>query len=383
MTFARYWCVRLKPFTVKYAAKGLFGENIFTSDGQLWKVLRQTLQPAFQSQQIQDHAQIMIQATAEMIDQWQPGQTIEVCETMMDLTMGITTQAFFGVDLRGQAAVAGLVKFIELFNQRISGLPVPGWLPLPSTIQMKRYIAQTDKLLSPLIAERRESTETYTDILAMLLSAQAADETGLITDQQVRNEVMNLFAAGYEVTGNSLAFALYLIHKHPSVEARLRLEIDQILGNRLIKFEDLVKMPYLECVLKESMRLLPVTTVFARQSTKKVSWGDRSIPKNAAVLISPWTVHRRADIFADPLTFNPGRFAVSARSKIPTFAYLPFSGGSRICLGQAFAMTQMRINLATILQRYRLTTAPDYQLKPYFSFNTRPKDGLPMSLEKV
>ena len=372
-----------KPFTVKYAAKGLFGENIFTTDGKLWEVLRQTLQPAFQSQQIRNHTQIMIQASLELVDQWKPGQTIEICQAMMDLTMGITTQAFFGVDLRDREEARDLVRFIELFNQRISGLPIPGWLPLPSTLEMKHHIVKTDRLLSPLIVKRRESKGTYTDILAMLLNAQASDKTGLITDQQIRNEVMNLFAAGYEVTGNSLAFALYLIHKHPLVEARLRAEIDQVIGNRPITFDDLAQMPYLECVLKESMRLLPVNTVFGRQSTTNVTWADRSIPKNSFIMISPWTLHRRADIFADPLTFNPDRFEVKVRSQIPKFAYLPFGGGHRICLGQAFAMTQMRINLATILQRYRLKTAPDYKLEPYFSFNTRPKNGLPMQLKKV
>ncbi|WP_019508616.1 cytochrome P450 [Pleurocapsa sp. PCC 7319] len=372
-----------KPFPVKYAAKGLFGENIFTTDGKLWEVLRQTLQPAFQSQQIKNHSQIMIQASREMVDRWEPGQTIEICQAMMDLTMGITTQAFFGVDLRGKAEGKVLVRFTELFNERISGIPVPAWLPLPVTLELKRYLNQGYKFFNSLIAERRAAKGTYTDILAMILNAQAADETGLITDQQVRNEVSNLFAAGYEVTGNSLAFTLYLIHKHPSVEARLRAEIEQVIGNRPITLDDLAQMPYLECVLKESMRLLPVNTVFARQSTTNVAWADRSIPKNSFILISPWTLHRRADIFADPLAFNPDRFEVKVRSQIPKFAYLPFGGGPRICLGQAFAMTQMRINLATILQQYRLTTAPDYQLVPYFSFNTRPKHGLPMQLEKV
>ncbi len=370
-----------KPATVKWAAAGLFGENLFTSDGRLWQVVRQTLQPAFQSQQIRDHAQIMIDETVAMVNQWQPGQTVEMCQAMMDLTMGITSQAFFGIDLRDRPEAKGIVRFIELFNQRISGIPVPGWLPLPATLEMKRYISDTNRLLTPLITERRQNPGRYTDILAMLVQAQAADNTGLITDQQVCNEVKNLFAAGYEVTANSLAFALYLINEHPSVAARLRAEIDRVIGQRTIQFEDLAQMPYLECVLKESMRLLPVTTVFARQSVESVTWADRQIPKNSAVLISPWTVHRRAEIYPNPLTFDPERFDISVRSQIPKFAYLPFSGGTRICLGQAFALTQMRINLATILQRYQLCTAPGYVMEPYFSFNTRPKNGLPMQVE--
>ena len=372
-----------KPFTVKYAAKGLFGENIFTTDGKLWEVLRQTLQPGFLSQQIRSYSQIMIETSLELVDRWKSGETIEICQEMMDLTMGITTQAFFGVDLRDRTEGKVLIRFIELFNQRLSGLPVPSWLPLPATLEMKRYLNGGNEFFNALIAARRAAKGTYTDLFAMILNAQAADQTGLMTDKQICNEVSNLFAAGYEVTGYSLAFTLYLIHKHPLVEARLRAEIDRVIGDRPITFDDLAQMPYLECVLKESMRLLPVITVFGRQSIAKVTWGDREMPKNSAVFISPWTLHRRADIFADPLTFNPDRFEVKVRSQIPKFAYLTFGGGQRICLGQAFALTQMRINLATILQRYRLTTAPDYQLEPYFSFNTRPKNGLPMQLEKV
>ncbi|MEM6353230.1 MAG: cytochrome P450, partial [Cyanobacteria bacterium P01_D01_bin.14] len=321
--------------------------------------------------------------TVAMAKQWQPGQTVEICQAMMDLTMGITSQAFFGIDLRDRPEAKVIVRFIELFNERVSGIPVPGWLPLPATLEMKRYITDSRRLFNPLIDERRRNPQPYTDILAMLVQAQETDETGLITDAQVCNEVTNLFAAGYEVTANSLAFALYLIQQHPNVETRLRAELDQVLGQRTITFEDLAQLPYLECVLKEAMRLLPVTTVFARQSTETVTWADRTIPKNAAVLISPWTLHRRADVYPEPLTFNPDRFEVSVRSQIPKFAYLPFSGGTRICLGQAFAMTQMRINLATILQRYRLSTPHNYVMEPYFSFNTRPKNGLPMQIALV
>lgn len=161
-----------KPTTVKWAAKGLFGENLFTADGRLWQLVRQTLQPAFQSQQIRDHAQIMVDESKALVKQWQPGQTIEICEAMRDLNMGITSQAFFGVDLRERAEAKAIVRFIDLFNRRISGIPVPAWLPLPATLEMKRYIAAGRQLMDPLIAERRQNPGTYTDILSLLVEAQ-------------------------------------------------------------------------------------------------------------------------------------------------------------------------------------------------------------------
>ncbi|MEL6327368.1 MAG: hypothetical protein AAFQ61_10755, partial [Cyanobacteria bacterium J06626_23] len=140
-------------------------------------------------QQIRDHAQIMIDETVAMAKQWQPGQTVEICQAMMDLTMGITSQAFFGIDLRDRPEAKVIVRFIELFNERVSGIPVPGWLPLPATLEMKRYITDSRRLFNPLIDERRRNPQPYTDILAMLVQAQETDETGLITDAQVCNEV--------------------------------------------------------------------------------------------------------------------------------------------------------------------------------------------------
>lgn len=140
-------------------------------------------------------------------------------------------------------------------------------------------------------------------------------------------------------------------------------------------------MPYLEMVLKESMRLLPVTTVVSRQATEKVVLNGYTLPKNSLVLIAPWTLHRCPEYFPNPLGFDPERFHPDRKDKIPKFAYLPFSAGLRICIGNAFAMMQMRINLATILQDYRLSVAPGYQFEPFYSFNTRPKNGLPMTVE--
>jgi cytochrome P450 len=319
-------------------------------------------------------------------------------KAMMNLTLGITTKALFGQDLRDDVAGQAIIRFIELFSQRLSRLPVPAWLPIPSNWEIKRQIAIIDRHLSPLIAERHQLFAEHDDVLSMLIQAQAADTTGLLTNQQIKNEVLNLFAAGYEVTAHTLAFTLYLISQHPDVEARLFDEIDRVLGQRAITqgvapavgcpkgckaiaIPDLEQMPYLEMVLKESMRLLPVTTVLSRQATEKVVLNGYTLPKNSLVLIAPWTLHRCPEYFPNPLCFDPERFHRDRKDTIPKFAYLPFSAGPRICIGNAFAMMQMRINLATILQGYRLTVAPEYQFEPFYSFNTRPKNGLPMTVE--
>jgi cytochrome P450 len=370
-----------KPFIVKYTAKEFFGENVFTSDEELWQVLRAAIQPAFHAQRINAYASIMVDYTKAMLSQWQPGQVIDIPQAMMDLTLGITTKALFGRDLRDETEGQAIVRFIELFSQRLNGFPIPSWVPIPSNGEIKRLIAASDRFFSPLIEERRQSVEEHDDVLSMLIQAQAADTTGLLTNHQIRNEVMNLFAAGYEVTAHTLAFTLYLISQHLDVEARLLEEIDRVVDRRAIAIPDLEQMPYLEMVLKESMRLLPVTTVLSRQATENVVLNGYTLPKNSAVLFAPWTLHRCPEYFPNPLCFDPERFHRDRKDKIPKFAYLPFSAGPRICIGNAFAMMQMRINLATILQNYRLTVAPEYQFEPFYSFNTRPKNGLPMTVE--
>ncbi len=367
-----------KPFGIKYTANQFFGDNLFTSDGELWKTLRSTLQPGFSVPRLQSYAQTVIGYTQKIMDRWQPGETVEITDAMMEVTLRSTTQCFFGLDLYSSQSGENLLRFIELFFKRISSFPVPAWIPIPSNREIKKLLKDRNDFFLPLIQERRISGEDKGDILSMLVKGQTADTTGLITDMQVCNEVSNLFAAGYEVTAYSLAFTLYLLDQYPKVEARLRHEIDRVLGTRTITVEDLEKMPYLEQVLQESMRLLPVIAVVGRQAIEPITIQGHPLPKNSSIIVSPWTLHRRADIYPEPLTFKPDRFADHNISKS---AYIPFSGGPRACIGQGFAMMQMRINLAMILQRYRLSLPSDYVFKPIFNFNTRPKNGLPMILQ--
>lgn len=368
-----------KPFGVKQAARALFGENLFTSDGEVWRVLRAAQQPAFHTQRVNTYGTIMAAHTAQMLDGWATGQPIDIPQQMMDLTLGITTKALFNVDLRGQEAGRAIIRFIELFNERIaSPVPIPGWLPTPGNREMKRLIGIADAVLQPIIEERRATGEDKGDVLSMLLLAQKEDKTGILTDHQVRNEINNLFAAGYEVTGNTLAFTLYLLAQHPAVAAKVVQELDTVLGDRLVTVGDLAQLPYLEMVIKESMRLLPVTTVVARQSVDAIHLDAYVIPKNQTVLVAPWTLHRHPVYFPQPTQFEPERFSVAHREAMHKHAYIPFVTGPRICLGNAFALLQLKVNLATILQRYHLTVAPGYQFEPFFRFNTRPKNGLPM-----
>jgi cytochrome P450 len=367
-----------KPFTVKYTAKQLGIDNVFTSDGELWQILRKAMQPAFHTRRIENYAGIMVDHTEEMLAGWADGQRVDIPAAMMELTLGITTRALFGKDMRGDQVAAAIVRFIALFSERIAGLPIPGWLPTRTNRELKQLVATGNAWLEPLIAERKADPHRYDDVLAMLIEAQRADTTGLLTDQQVRSEVTNLFAAGYEVVAHTLAFTLYLVAEHPDVAARIHDELARVLGGQPPTAATLGELTYLDLVIKESMRLLPVTTVLSRQTCAPVTLREHTLPKDRLVLFSPWLLQRDPQYFPDPLAFRPERFDPEAGQAINRYAYLPFSSGPRVCIGNAFALMQMKINLALIWQRYQLQVAPGYTFAPLYQFNTRPKGGLPM-----
>jgi cytochrome P450 len=367
-----------KPATIKCVARHLFGHNLFTSDDALWHKLRTTMAPAFHSRRVDTYADIMVHYTHEMLDAWQDGTTLDLPAAMMHTTLAITSKALFNADMRNPEVEQAIIRFIELFNQSITGVPVPGWIPTRRNREMKHLVALGRHHLQPLIDARRRTGVDQGDVLSILVRAQREDDTGLLTDAQVTNEITNLFAAGYEVTAHTLAFTLYLIAMHPEVEARLLAEIDAVLEKRSVQVADLPRLPYLERVLQESMRLLPVTTVIARQAAERVVLEGVTLRKWDMVMVSPWTLHRHPQCYDTPQHFDPGRFSPERRRRMSKFAYIPFGIGPRVCLGSAFAMLQMRLNLATILQRFRLSLVPGYILEPFYRFNTRPKGGLPM-----
>ncbi|WP_088893629.1 cytochrome P450 [Leptolyngbya ohadii] len=379
-----------KPGNVKRVAKGVFGENLFTSDGELWQQLRSTLQPAFQAKRLNAQVEMMVDTTESAIASWKIGQVVDLSAAMMDLTLGITTQALFGQDLRHTPAADSLLSFLDLFSELISSFPIPLWIPTPKHLAIKHHFRVMNSYFRTWVAERKRSSQDGDDVLSMLVQAQQADASGRLSDQQICNEVSNLFAAGYEVVAHTLAFSCYLLTQYPDVEARLREELDRVLGDpsktaarsgRPITAADLPQLSYLERVIKESMRLLPVTTVLSRQVIEEIQLpGGYTLPKGSLVLISPWTLQRRSDYFPDPLQFNPDRF--QNPDNIPKFAYLPFSAGPRVCIGNLLAMMQMKVNLAILLQQYRFSIAPNYQFKPIYRFNTRPQGGLPVVIEE-
>ncbi len=370
-----------KPAPVKRLARELFGENVFTSDGEVWRVLHSALVPAFHAARVDACAALITRLAGAMVDAWPARGTVEMIPQLMDLTLGVTTLALFSQDLRDEQAGVAIIRFIELFNRGIAS-PLPAWIPTPAQREMKQLVQAARAYLQPVIDARRASGEDRGDVLSMLLIAQANDTSGILTDEQVTNEVTNLFAAGYEVVSHTLAFTLYLLARHEAWLEKTIAEVRGQLGTRPATAADLEALPLLDQVVKESMRLLPVTAVVAREAAVDMTLNGATIRRGQTVLIPPWTLHRRAADFPDPLRFDPERFAPARSASIPKFAYIPFATGPRICLGAAFANLQVRLTLAAILQHVRPALLPGYTMRPIFRFNTRPADALPMQIVK-
>jgi cytochrome P450 len=215
----------------------------------------------------------------------------------------------------------------------------------------------------------------------MLLTA-IDDEGRGMTDHQLRDEVMNILLAGHETTANTLAWACHLLSVHPEVEAKLLAEIDQVLAGRPPTLQDLPNLPYLDMVLTESIRFYPAVWSFSRQPLDDYELRGYRIPKGSTLIISPYVMHRDPRYYPEPERFHPERWSDGLMKRIPTYAYIPFSGGPRVCIGKQFALMEGALVLATILQQYRLGAVPGRVVEPIPEITLRPKGGLPMKLHR-
>ena len=222
------------------------GKGLLTSEGSLHQRQRRLMQPAFHHKRIVNYAEVMIEKTEEMIEDWRDGQTIDIHEEISTLTRRIVLKTLFAVDEAGD--MEGIVDSLEIDQppeQRVvpRNFTYPEWLPVPSVLEMRRAVARLDELILGIIAERRKSGEDKGDLLSMLLLAQDEDDGGQMSDRQVRDEAVTLFAAGHETTANALSWTFYLLSQHPEVEATLLDELNGVLGGRAPNFADLAAAP--------------------------------------------------------------------------------------------------------------------------------------------
>jgi cytochrome P450 len=367
-------------------AKRFLGEGLLTSEGEFHTRQRRLAQPAFHRQRIGAYASVMADYAVRWRDRLQEGAPFDMHREMMGLTLAIAGRTMCGADVEAEAAVIGqaLTDVISLFPRFV--LPFAGLLhllPLPSTRRFERARARLDAVVYRMIEDRRRSGEDRGDLLSMLLMARDEEgDGGHMSDLQLRDEVMTLFLAGYETTANALSWTWYLLDRHPEAEARMHEEVDAALGGAPPGFDDLPRLRYTEMVLAESMRLYPPAWGLGRRSLRDQALGGVDIPEGALVLMSAYLVQRDARFFPEPMRFDPLRFTPEARAARPKFAYFPFGGGARQCIGEPFAWMEGSLILATLAQRWRFRLDPAARVEPQALITLRPRYGVPMRAER-
>jgi cytochrome P450 len=366
-------------------AKRFLGESLLTSEGEFHRRQRRLAQPAFHRQRINAYAESMIDHALRTRERWQNGETRDVWQEMMRLTLSIVGKTLFDADVEAQAPEIGkaLTDVMQLFKRITNPFSaLLDKLPLPGNIRWIKAKARLDETIYRIINERRASGRDQGDLLSMLLLAQDEEGDGSsMTDQQVRDEAMTLFIAGHETTANALTWTWYLLSQHPEIESRLHSEIDEVLSGRLPTAGDFTNLPYTEMVFAESMRMYPPAWTMGRRVLNDYGVGQYVIPAGSIILMSPWVMHHDPRFYAEPYTFDPERWRAEAREARPKFSYFPFGGGPRVCIGEQFAWMEGVLLIATIAQKWKLRLAPGQIVEPRAMVTLRPKYGMRMLIE--
>jgi cytochrome P450 len=268
----------------------------------------------------------------------------------------------------------------DFSRRRTRLVELPAWLPTPARRRGRAAVARLDRIVYDIIAARRASGEDRGDLLSTLLHARDADDGSRMTDRQVRDEIMTLFLAGHETTAVSLSWTWYLLARHPEVEARLLDELRGVLGGRRPAVADLPRLRYTEMVVTESMRLYPPVYSLTRRVAEPCEVGGHAIAPETVLVMSQWVVHRDPRWYDEPEAFQPDRWEHDLLKRLPRYAYFPFGGGPRLCIGNSFALMEATLLLAAIAQRFRFRLAPGAAVRPMLSVTLRPASGIPMVL---
>jgi cytochrome P450 len=363
-------------------AKRLLGEGLLTSEGAVHVRQRRLMQPAFHRDRIASYAGAMTEYAGRISRSWTNGGTIDASQEMARLTLGVVGKTLFDADVESQAKDVGraLSSVMESFWMLM--LPFPDLLerlPIPALRRSRAARETLDQIIYKIIAERRRNPGDRGDLLSMLLMAQDEEAGGGgMTDLQVRDEAMTIFLAGHETTANALAWTWYLLSQAPEVEAKLHDEVDRVLGGRQPTVADIPALPYVERVVTESMRLYPPAWIIGRRALEEYSVGDYVVPARGIVIMSPYLTHRDARHFPDPERFLPDRWTPSFKEQLQPFAYYPFGGGARRCIGESFAWMELVLVLSTIAQRWTLRLVPGQSVVPQPVVTLRVKHGLRM-----
>jgi cytochrome P450 len=367
-------------------ARKLLGNGLLTSEGDTHLRQRRLIQPAFHKERIASYASAMTQYADRVQQRWSDGATLDVSEEMMRLTLGVVGRTLFDADVEAQARNVGEALTAVLNSFWTTMLPFADLLeklPLGALKRGREARSQLDAIIYGLIAERRRSPGDRGDLLSMLLLAQDEEQGGRgMSDTQVRDEAMTIFLAGHETTANALAWTWYLVSQAPEIESRLHEEVDRVLGGRTPTIDDLPKLALLEQIITESMRLYPPAWIVGRRAIAEYKVEGFTLPPRCIVLASPYVIQRDPRFFSEPDRFLPDRWTPAFRQALPQFAYFPFGGGTRRCIGESFAWMELVLVAATLAQQWRLRLVPGHPVVAQPVVTLRLKHGLRMTAER-
>lgn len=366
-------------------ARVLLGDGLLTSEGTQHRRQRRLVQPAFHRDRLTGYAETMVERTLAARDRWHDGTVYDMSQEMMRLTLDIVSRTLFStqVDTQADEIALALKDVFALFDMIL--MPFSEYLeklPLPAMRRFHAAKARLDAVIYGIIAEHRASGKDSGDLLSMLLLAQDEEGEGGMSDVQVRDEVLTLFLAGHETTANALTWGWYLLSQNPDAQTRLRAELDHVLAGRAPALEDLPQLPYTSGVFAEALRLYPPAWAIGRRALENVEFAGFQIPARAVVLLSPFVTHRDPRWFADPESFRPERWLTEDPER-PKFAYFPFGGGARVCIGERFAGMEGILLVAAIAQKWTFDLLPGHPVQPQAQITLRPKFGMKMTAKSA
>jgi cytochrome P450 len=377
--------VFLKPRVAHRLWKDFLGQGLLTAEGDVWRRQHQLMRPALHGDRLGHYGDVMVAYTDRMLDGWSPGSERDVHRDFTALTLEVVAKCLFDADVRSGGETAMVGEAMEVL-QRVMvehihmPVPVPRWWPSERNRRKVSAVETIRGIVKAIVSERRRTGEDKGDLLSMLVQTRFEDGDSL-TDKEIHDQAVTLFFAGHETSANALTWCWYLLARHPEVVARLRAELEAVVGDRPATMADLRRLPYLDQVVKESMRILPPVWVFMKEPVRDTTLGGYRIPKGVQVMISPYVTQHDPRFWPEPDCFRPERFAKENLEAIPRGAYIPFSGGSRVCFGKSFAQAELRLIVATMIRRIDAVVPASYQPVKVAELSMHPRDGMPIVVQ--
>ncbi|MET0384989.1 MAG: cytochrome P450 [Polyangiales bacterium] len=373
----------VKSYSLSLFAKPLLGRGLLTIERDEHKKRRRMLAPPFMPRRIAEYAREIVERSERSAARLAGHTQHDMAAESMELTLEIVLKTLFDAEMRdaGSAISQALPDAMNaLLDSLTTPVPLPPPLPSPANLRLARAVRVLDKVVYRVIAERRARPTAAGDLLNILLEARDEDDGTALSDRELRDETMTMVLAGHETTANALAWTLYALARAPEVQRKLDAELAR-LGDAPLGAAQLSALPYTQQVVKESMRLYPPVHVISRRTARDVMIGPYQLKRNGLVILSIVGIHRRPDLYPDPERFDPERFSSEREKLLPKQAFMPFSAGPRVCIGNHFAMMEAQLILATWLRRLRFELiTPDQQVEHEALITLRPRGGLPLRI---